>query len=177
MCETSVKSKTQNHGRKASPFKFRIYTKSGWRNVVLLYSNQSKTSLNRAAFILEIDATYQCTDISEIPNPVFLKLHFYHPQVMFLHLSVCPRGGGCLSACWDNTPPEQVPPGSRHPPSRRLRLRTVRILLECILVPVSFWFYILLLNFDMSHFVCKISLSFRFRISLSDMTNYKSADF
>ena len=25
--------------------------------------------------------------------------------------------------------------------------------------------------------VCKISLSFRFRISLSDMTNYKSADF
>ena len=38
------------------------------------------------------------------------------------------------------TPPEQTPPQSRHPPgagtspSRRLLLRTVRILMECILV-------------------------------------------
>ena len=45
-------------------------------------------------------------------------------KVMFLHLSVCPQGGGvCLSACWDTTSP-----------SRRLLLRTVRILLECILL-------------------------------------------
>ena len=70
------------------------------------------------------------------------------------------RGGVCLSACWDTTTPpppgadtppqEQTPPQagtpqgadtppSRHPleeapPSRRLLLRTVRILLECILV-------------------------------------------
>ena len=39
----------------------------------------------------------------------------------------------------EQTPPrplprDQGPPGSRHPPSRRLLLRTVRILLECILV-------------------------------------------
>ena len=58
---------------------------------------------------------------------------------MFLHLSVCPGGGLCLSA---GIPPP--PLGSRHPPgagttreqappstpSRRLLLRTVRILLE-----------------------------------------------
>ena len=50
------------------------------------------------------------------------------------------------SACWDMPPPGQTPPG-RHPPraqppgqtpppppSRRLLLQTVRILLECILV-------------------------------------------
>ena len=70
------------------------------------------------------------------------------------------HGGVCLSACWDTSPPthkEQAtpweyalpppgagtsPPGSRPPPtplrsrspSRRLLLRTARILLECILV-------------------------------------------
>ena len=42
-------------------------------------------------------------------------------KVMFLQASACPGGGGvggevCLSACWDTTPPEQTPPGSRHPP-------------------------------------------------------------
>ena len=45
-------------------------------------------------------------------------------------------GGGvvCLSACWDTTPPqEQIPPGV-DTPERRPLLRTVRILLECILV-------------------------------------------
>ena len=36
----------------------------------------------------------------------------------------CPQGGEegvCLSACWDTHPPEQTPPGSRHPnpPGRR----------------------------------------------------------
>ena len=57
-------------------------------------------------------------------------------KVMFLHLSA--------SACWD-TPPGQTPPLGRQPPlwqtpslgdtpSRWLLLRTVRILLECILV-------------------------------------------
>ena len=46
-------------------------------------------------------------------------------KVMFLHLSVCPHGGGvCLSACWDSTPWSRHPPGvgtppprSRHPPA------------------------------------------------------------
>ena len=57
-------------------------------------------------------------------------------KVMFLHLSVCPRGGGVfLSACWDTTPlrEQTTPPRVAEPPSRRLLLRTVRILLECIL--------------------------------------------
>ena len=54
------------------------------------------------------------------------------------------RGGVCLSACWDTTPPpplEQTPPPPRSrppPPGSRLRhtvnKRPVRILLECILV-------------------------------------------
>ena len=53
-------------------------------------------------------------------------------KVMFLQACVCPQEGGCLSACWDTTPPpkqtpprsrhppplEQTPPGSRHPPTR-----------------------------------------------------------
>ena len=81
-------------------------------------------------------------------------------KVMFLHLSVImfTRGGVCLSACWDTipraAPPDQRPPASRPPPradtpqpgtpqtrhpsprglGRRLLFRTVRILLECILV-------------------------------------------
>ena len=44
-------------------------------------------------------------------------------KVMFLHLSVCPQGEVCLSACWDTTKPlEQAPPlgagtpRSRYPP-------------------------------------------------------------
>ena len=53
----------------------------------------------------------------------------------------CPRRGSvCLSACWDTTP--WADPPDRHPwgdtPSRRLLLRTVRILLECILVVLTF---------------------------------------
>ena len=74
-------------------------------------------------------------------------------KVMFLHLSVVLFTGGVfLSACWDTpqdqappweqTPPppqDQAPPGPGTPPprrceQRRLLLRTVRILLECILV-------------------------------------------
>ena len=84
-------------------------------------------------------------------------------KVIFLHLSVILfTGGVCLSACWDTTPPEQTPPGSRHPPEQqppprsrhpprssspppgsRLQYtvyeRPVRILLECILVWVFFF--------------------------------------
>ena len=86
--------------------------------------------------------------------------YIYRPQRScegYVFTPVCHsvhRGGVCLSACWDTTPsprtrhpprpgtppPEQTPPpgpgtppGSR-PASRRLLLRTVRILLECILV-------------------------------------------
>ena len=62
---------------------------------------------------------------------------------------VCPSfcsWGVCLSACWDTTPQTRhpqtrhplgpgTPPGTRHLPlCRRLLLRTLRILLECILV-------------------------------------------
>ena len=61
---------------------------------------------------------------------------------MFLHLSVSycvHRGGGvCLSACWD-IPTGQAPrPWADTPPCRRLLQRTVRILLECILVLIFF---------------------------------------
>ena len=80
------------------------------------------------------------------------------------------RGGVCLSECWDTTTPreqappqeqaplDQVPPGTRHPPrtrhppgpgtppppgQRQLLLRTVRILLECILVQNKFVPYLI----------------------------------
>ena len=86
-----------------------------------------------------------------------ITVHNEVAKVMFLHLSVILfTGGVCLSTCWDTTslgagtpsgagtPQDQAPPppGSRHqhPRSRyprekrRLLLRTVHILLECILV-------------------------------------------
>ena len=59
-------------------------------------------------------------------------------KVMFLQASVCLQGGGgvCLSACWVTTPLEQTTPAGADtpPPEIRSLLRTVRILLECILV-------------------------------------------
>ena len=78
-------------------------------------------------------------------------------KVMFLQASVCPQGEGVSVSVhagiphplgadtppradnpWEQTPPswEQTPPRSRHPSpqERRPLLRTVRILLECILV-------------------------------------------
>ena len=58
-----------------------------------------------------------------------------------LHLSVIlSMGGVCHSTCWVYTPPPADTPLGREsprvdpPPSWRLLLRTVRILLECILV-------------------------------------------
>ena len=78
-------------------------------------------------------------------------------KVMFLQACVCPHGGGgvCLNASWD-TPPEQTPLREQtHPPptreqtppgadtrprERRPLLRTVRILLECILVLKNYFF-------------------------------------
>ena len=71
------------------------------------------------------------------------------PSATKLRVSRILSGGGgvCLSACWDTTPqadtptlgrhpptPGQTPPGQTTPPPRRLLLRTVRILMECILV-------------------------------------------
>ena len=56
-------------------------------------------------------------------------------KVMFLHLSVCPQRGWVLPQCMLGYPPgADTPPRADTPPSRRLLLRTVRILLECILV-------------------------------------------
>ena len=78
---------------------------------------------------------------------------YYSPQlscgkVMFLHLSVIlSKGGVCLSACWNRhplgrNPLGQTPPWTDTPtPSRRLLQRTVRILLECILVFLKFCYY------------------------------------
>ena len=47
--------------------------------------------------------------------------------------SVHGEGGVWQTPCGQTHPPGQTPPG-RHPPSRRLLQRTVRIILECILV-------------------------------------------
>ena len=62
-------------------------------------------------------------------------------KVMFLQVSVCPQGGLPQCMLGYHPPPEQTPrnrqpPRSRQPPprERRLLLRMVRILLECILV-------------------------------------------
>ena len=82
--------------------------------------------------------------------------YIYRPQRScegYVFTPVCHsvHRGVCLSACWDTTPhQDQAPPGPGTPPgadppgpgtppgsrpaSRRLLLRTVRILLECILV-------------------------------------------
>ena len=56
-------------------------------------------------------------------------------KVMFLHLCVCPQGGGGLPQCMLG----YHPPAGTHQEqapllSRRLLLRTIRMLLECILV-------------------------------------------
>ena len=71
-------------------------------------------------------------------------------KVIFLHLSVIlfTGGGGGLPQCMlgYHTPPEQTPPPEQAlppragtpSPGRRLLLRTVRILLECILVYFMF---------------------------------------
>ena len=102
-------------------------------------------------------------------------LYFYRPQRScegYVFTGVCLSRGVCLSACWDTTPPgadpppeqtsswEQTPPldqtppppRTRHPPGpgpppRRLLLRTVCILLECILV----------FNFESLYFASKWS--------------------
>ena len=78
-------------------------------------------------------------------RPIFAVRKRSCGKVMFLHLSVSHsvhRGGGvCPSACWD-TPPGtrgRHPPLGRLPPfSRRLLLRTIHILLECILVNYAY---------------------------------------
>ena len=51
-----------------------------------------------------------------------INFHFFTvrnevAKVMFLHLSVCPQRGVCLSTCWDTAPPpREQHPRSRHPP-------------------------------------------------------------
>ena len=63
-------------------------------------------------------------------------------KVMFLHVSVIlSTGGGSVSVHAGIPPPpnqgpspEQTPPWEQTPPPRRLLLRTIHILLECILV-------------------------------------------
>ena len=87
-------------------------------------------------------------DRSLLPSATKLR------RLCFFRRLVCPQGGGdvCLSACWDTTHTHTPPPRSRHPPEVdppgpdtppgsdtplpeiRPLLRTVRILLECILV-------------------------------------------
>ena len=88
-------------------------------------------------------------------NPLVIKIfahvhhvpnNYYRPQrscegYVFTRFCHSVHRGVCLSACWDTTPQEQTPRGEipleQTPPPRRLLLRTVRILLECILVIVQ----------------------------------------
>ena len=86
---------------------------------------------------------------------VCFNLYFYRPQTKLRKGNVftsacqefCPRGGDlpqcmlgytprgvCLSACWNTPPSPRADPPGQAPPSRRLEQRTVRNLLECILV-------------------------------------------
>ena len=56
---------------------------------------------------------------------ILITVHNEVAKVMFLHLSVCPQGGICLSAFWDGMPPptdQELPPppeqgttGTRNP--------------------------------------------------------------
>ena len=83
----------------------------------------------------------------EVVDVGFITVRNEVAKVMFLYVSVIlSTGGSVLSACWDTTPSqEQTPPEAEPPPPRRsspppgrLLLRTVRILLECILVLNTF---------------------------------------
>ena len=84
----------------------------------------------------------------EIVHPVIVTLRNEVVYVMFLHLSVSHsvhRGGGVPGQVPPQTrytprqvhPPSQVHPLGRYTPSKRLLLRTVRILLEYILVELT----------------------------------------
>ena len=39
---------------------------------------------------------------------LFITVRNKVAKVMFLQACVCPQGGGCLSACWDTTPPPKT---------------------------------------------------------------------
>ena len=104
---------------------------------------------------------------------------------VFTGVCLSTQGGGiCLSACWDTTPPgsrhppgadppwertpsqSRHPPGpdtprSRHPPKRQPLLQTVRILLECILVPGYVYWKIKPGESERYFFKNNISLNFR----------------
>ena len=76
-------------------------------------------------------------------------MYFYRPQTKLrkgnaftsMCQEFCPLGGGQSPpgrhphpTPWTHIPPGQTDPPGQTPPSRRLMQRTVRILLECILV-------------------------------------------
>ena len=75
--------------------------------------------------------------LKSITNIFFVLLHSYRPQTKLRKCNVftpvcqsfCSQGG-CIPACTGAC----IPPGRPPSPSRRLLLRTVRILMECILV-------------------------------------------
>ena len=103
-----------------------------------------KTTTKLYLFIISMQYIYQVTRYLNYQQQ---QVHIYRPQrscskVIFSQAcvknSVHGGRGVCLSACWD-TPPWTDPPHGQTPPppSRRLLQRTVRILLECILVPYA----------------------------------------
>ena len=50
---------------------------------------------------------------------VLIIMNYYRPQRScegYVLMSFCSRGGVCLSACWDTTPPGGTPPREAHTP-------------------------------------------------------------
>ena len=113
-------------------------------------STLSRTTLTIFFMLVHITTPYY--SLITVCRKLFLKLYFYRPQRScegYVFTPVCLSTGGDLPQCmlgYHPPPPRSSHPPSRHPPgagtpeqappppSRRLLLRTVRILLECILV-------------------------------------------
>ena len=122
-------SLNDSHGKRTSLFPLCLFT-------LKLENTSFKFSFSQAIFHRQdqfvVSMSFSQSQSLSV-NGAFRRIVTVRNKVakaMFLHLSVIMfTGGVCLSACWDSIPRTRYPPGSR-----RLLLRTVRILLECILV-------------------------------------------
>ena len=136
-----IKVEFTSKGQKTSP-KVCIFYHSSKKIYISPGCENSSTYIlkfDRFCLLMDTGGDFDNKEICKVKKLKKLKLHIFMlitvrnevAKVMFLQVSVCPHGGGgvCLSACWDTTSQ------SRHPPHEiRSLLRTVRILLECILV-------------------------------------------
>ena len=104
-----------------------FHLQQGTQGVFARNEIQSVTEI-RTVFIFYYRPQRNCEGY--IFTPVCHSVHGGGGGSASVHAGIPPPGAGPQPP-WEQTPP---PPGSRHPSSRRLLLRTVRILLECILV-------------------------------------------